>query len=131
MNAFNVDDLKGAEFSRTGENVTIKLSLKDQTDGLEGSKYSGSIGRGIGVVGNVPQLLEENKSSIPFKIDISNTTGSLAYSEAAIKVVADKDGKLVQDSCSWSYKAVVEAKKVKIELFNINGGGTVNYMLAY
>lgn len=129
MNEFCEDDITEATFKKAENgNVTITFKLKDQTDGLEGEKYEGTVGHGIGVVGNVPRLLKDNNVTIA---DISKASGSITYTNAVITVVADKTGKLIKDSCKWSYTASAWAKNVKIQGMTMNADGVVDYSLKY
>lgn len=130
MNVFCEDDIISAAFKKADNgNVTITLKLKDQTDGLEGEKYEGTVGHGIGVVGNVPQLLKDNNVTIA---DISKASGEITYTNAVITITADKDGMLIKGGCKWSYTATAWAKNVKIQGMTMkNADGVVDYSLTY
>lgn len=130
MNAFCEDDITSADFKKDDKgNVTITFKLKDQTDGLEGEKYEGTVGHGIGVVGNVPRLLKENDVTIA---DISKASGEITYTNAVITITADKDGKLIKKGCKWSYTATAWAKNVKIQGITMKSAdGVVDYSLTY
>lgn len=130
MNVLCEDDITLATFKKDDNgNVTITFKLKDQTDGLEGEKYEGTVGHGIGVVGNVPRLLKDNNVTIA---DISKASGEIAYTNAVITINADKDGKLIKKGCKWSYTATAWAKNVKIKgILDMNANGVVDYSLVY
>ena len=130
MNAVCEDDITSADFKKDDKgNVTITFKLKDQTDGLDGEKYEGTVGHGIGVVGNVPRLLKENDVTIA---DISKASGEITYTNAVITITADKDGKLIKKGCKWSYTATAWAKNVKIQGITMKSAdGVVDYSLTY
>lgn len=134
METFSADDIISADYQRNSDGtVTVTLNVKPQSDTLEGSRYEGPTGRAVGVVGDVPKLIED--SGATKYVDISKTTGGIAYSNTVIKIVVDDSLKLVKDKCTWTYTADghVEHLKVKviIGLNDVSGKGTVNYKLAY
>lgn len=135
METFSADDIISADCQKNSDGtVTVTLNVKPQSDTLEGSRYEGPTGRAIGVVGNVPQLIEEAGASD--YVDLSKTTGGIDYSNAVIKIVVDSSLNLVKGKCTWTYTAYGHAEHVNgnyngIEIKDASGNGTVNYKLAY
>lgn len=134
METFSADDLLDASYQKNSDGtITVTLKVKPQSDTLEGSKYEGPTGRAIGVVGNVPQLIED--SGATKYVDISKATGGIDYSNTVIKIVVDDSLNLVKGKCTWTYTADGHAEHVNVKvifgLSDVGGKGTVNYKLAY
>lgn len=132
-----VDDLESASYVENDDGtMTVTLNIKSQTDGLVGSKYEGPVGRAIGVVGDIPQVLKDTGTEDFVNVD--DTTAELVYDDAVIKVTVDENLKLVKDKCSWTYTVYGDVKNVDISYsalaINIkDGSGTaeIDYKLAY
>lgn len=135
METLSADDFLTAKYTKNSDGtVTVTMKVKPQSDTLVGSKYEGPTGRAIGVVGNVPQLIEEAGASD--YVDLTETTGGIDYSNAVIKIVVDSSLNLVKGKCTWTYTAYGHAEHVNgnyngFEIKDASGDGTVNYKLAY
>ncbi|MBQ8227720.1 MAG: dockerin type I repeat-containing protein [Clostridia bacterium] len=133
----SVDDLSSATYVVNDDGtVTVKLNVKPQTDTLEGSKYEGPVGRTIGVVGNIPQVVVD--TGVDDIVNVDNATGELAYEDASVTVTVDKDNKLVKGKCAWQYTVLGDIKGFDISYsalaINLENGaatGEIDYKLAY
>ncbi len=132
-----VDDLTAANYVANNDGtVTVTLNIKPQTDNLEGSKYEGPVGRTIGVVGNLPQVVVN--TGVNEFVNIDNATGELAYEDAFVTVTVDENNKLVKDKCLWQYTVIGDIKGFDISYsslgINIKNGaatGEIDYKLEY
>lgn len=131
------DDLTEADFVKNNDGtVTINLKVKSQTDTLEGSKYEGPVGKAIGVVGNIPQVVVD--TGVGEFVNVDNATGSLAYKDAFVSVTVDENNKLVKGKCVWQYTVLgdikgfdINYKPLAISIENGSATGEIDYILAY
>lgn len=131
------DDIVSATFVQNDNGtVTLNIRIKAQTDTLEGSKYEGPVGRAIGVVGNIPQVVVE--TGVDDFVNVDNASGELAYEDAFINVTVDENHKLVKGSCLWQYTVLGDIQGFDISYsalaINIKNGaatGEIDYKLAY
>ncbi|MCR5485605.1 MAG: hypothetical protein K6F09_08420 [Clostridiales bacterium] len=127
-----VDDIQSATATDDGTTTTITINLKEQTNGPKSDSYSGSVGRGIGVIDGVDTAINELKG---VTVDYSEGNISLRYSEPKIVVkVDDATGKI--KSGTWSFKVNVAIDNVKAKVVlvpvTLNGAkAVIDYSVKY
>lgn len=94
----SVSDTASTKAYQSGEYTVIEMTLKEQTDGAHGDRFSGTVGHAISVVGDLSVVAD----ALPmFNVDFDNADIKLRYSDAKLKVKINKDG--VIEKGTWSY----------------------------
>lgn len=132
-----VEDIASATYVVNEDStVTVTLAVNSQTDGLEGEKYGGPVGKSVGVIGNIPQVLEETGAD-EFA-DASDASAELKYENASVKVTVNENMELVKGKCTWEYtlygkveNADINYKPLGISINDASGTATVDYKKAY
>lgn len=108
-----VEDLQSATYVENEDGtVSVTLKIKGQTDSLVGEKHSGPVGKAIGVVGNIPQVIVNTGADKIVNVDDAEV--ELVYRDAQINVTVDADQKLVKGKCSWMYTVDGDVENVDI-----------------
>ena len=101
-------DAESVKAYKSGEYTVVEMKLKEQTDGIHGDRYSGTVGHAISVVGDISSVEE----ALPmFAIDFENADIKLHYKEPTLKVKINKDG--IIEKGTWSYT-------IKIDVANLH-----------
>lgn len=93
-------DIATAKAYASGENIVIEMTMIEQTDGAHGDRYSGTVGHSISVVGDISTVLDMLKDT-GISATVSDEGISMTYTKPQLKVLIDRDGKIVNGS--WSY----------------------------
>ena len=124
-------DVATAKAYKSGGYIVIEMTMKPQTDGIHGDRYSGTVGHAISVLGDISAVAE----ALPmFAIDFENAKMELKYVKPTVKVKINKDG--IIEKGTWSYSIditvehlFVEAVRLPIEAMVDSGYGTVDYLI--
>ncbi len=126
------EDVQSAKAYKSGESVVVEMTMKEQTDGIHGDRYSGTVGHAISVVGDISSV--EEALAKWFEIDFENGKVSLRYTKPTLKVKINKDG--VVEKGTWSYTIKVDVSNLKIaavrlpiEVMIDSAYGTVGYVI--
>lgn len=125
------DDVQSAKAYKSGEYTVVEMTMKEQTDGIHGDRYEGTVGHAISVVGDISSVAE----ALSFlNIDFENADIKLRYTQPKLKVKINKDG--IVEKGTWSYNIDitvsnlhVAAVKFPIEATVESGYGTVEYVI--
>ena len=123
------DDVQTAKAYKSGNYTVVEMTMKEQTDGIHGDRFSGTVGHAISVVGDISVVQDELPQ---FFIDFDNADLKLHYTKPTLKVKINKDG--VIEKGTWSYvldveleNLYIEAKRLPIKVMVKNGYGSVDY----
>lgn len=106
------DDVSSATAKSDGKYTTVRINLKDQTDGMNGKKDQGHVGHGIYILPGVQTAIDELNG---VDVDASQGEVKLHYNNAYIDVKIDNDtGKIV--SGKWHYTVDVSIDNVKAKI---------------
>lgn len=126
-----VSDAKSIKAYKSGKYTVIEMTMKEQTDGVHGDAYSGTVGHAIKVVGDLAVVQAEFPE---FNIGFEESDITLRYENAKLKVKIDENGMIA--SGEWSYTVFVnlqnlrvDAKKVPIGATVKKGHGSVDYKI--
>ena len=126
------EDVQSAKAYKSGEGIVVEMTMKEQTDGIHGDRYSGTVGHAISVVGDISSV--EEALAKWFKIDFENGKVSLRYTKPTLKVKINKDG--VVEKGTWSYTIKINVSNLKIaavrlpiEVMVDKAHGTVGYVI--
>lgn len=124
-------DVASAKAYKSGEYTVVEMTMVEQTDGVHGDTYSGTVGHAISVVGDV-SVNVGNALADYFVIDFENSDLTLKYSNPTLKVKINKNG--IIEKGTWSYTVDVDLKNLKIAGANVplevnvkSGYGSVDY----
>lgn len=105
-------DVTAATATADAQATTLKITLKEQTDGVNGVATEGPVGRGIGVLGGIDGVVKDLTDK-GLKIDLSKGSVELKYTNASITLKIDNaTGKIIEGL--WTHKTNVSVKNVKI-----------------
>ncbi|MBQ8016056.1 MAG: hypothetical protein IJ264_07740 [Clostridia bacterium] len=107
-------DISSAKAYAIGNKTAIEMVMHEQTDGATGDIHGGSVGHAIDVVGDI-SVVTGKLAELGLPIKISNEHTSIHYSNPVVKVIIDKNGKII--SGTWRYT-------VEIRLENYTAFGT-------
>ncbi len=92
-------DVSSAKAYETADGTVVEITLNEQTDSAASSTKDGSVSHGITVVGDLPSIMSQlREKGLPIDISVENTV--MTYTNPVIKVLVDKDGKIVKGT--WS-----------------------------
>lgn len=113
-------DCKTAKAYKSGDYTVVEMTMKDQTDGMYGDTFSGTVGHAISVVGGVEMVVEQFEGW-----DVVYEDGSIQihYTDAKLKVKINKNG--VIEKGTWSYVTTPEVNNLEIMGFAVNNAGCV------
>ncbi len=127
-----VTDAKSVKAYKSGEYTVIEMTMKEQTDGMHGDRYGGTVGHAISVVGDISSV--EEALAEWFDIDFENAKITLRYTEPTLRVRINKDG--IIEKGTWSYVIKIDvsnlhvaAVRLPIEAMVDSAYGTVGYVI--
>ncbi len=104
-------DVASAKIYKVGNNTSIEMTMKNQTDGAKTDIHSGSVGHAIDVVGDISVVTDE-LSELGLPIEIPSESTSIHYTNPVVKVVVDENGKIIKGT--WSYTVEIRLKNYKV-----------------
>ena len=106
-----VNDIQEAYASNSGDNIVVKLKMKDQTDKGQMAEAEGSVGHAIFVIGDLSTVMGQlSDSGLP--VEIQNENVSATYVDAVVNVTIDKDGNIINGT--WKYIVTIGLEKFKV-----------------
>ncbi len=127
-----VSDTKSVKAYKSGEYTVIEMTMKEQTDGAHGDRFSGTVGHAISVVGDLSVVAD----ALPmFNVDFDNADIKLHYANPKLRVKINKDG--IIEKGTWSYTVNVTIAELlasadafpAIEVLIKNAYGSVGYVI--
>lgn len=126
-----LSDTTSVKAYKSGEYTVVEMTLKEQTDGIHGDTFSGTVGHAISVVGDISSVAE----ALPmFAIDFENADIKLHYAKPKLKVKINKDG--IIEKGTWTYTVDVTvanlniaAVRLPIKAFVESAHGSVGYVI--
>ena len=91
------------------------MTLKNHTDDIHADQYSGTVGHGISVLGDISKVIAEFPQ---FDVDLSNAKIDIHYVNASLKVKINKDG--IIEKGTWQYTCDPDINNVKISGINVH-----------
>lgn len=126
------EDAQTAKAYKSGEYIVVEMKMKEQTDGIHGDRYSGTVGHAILVVGDISSV--EEALADWFEIDFENSQIKLRYTNPTVKVKINKNG--IIEKGTWSYvikinvlNLFVAAKNFPISAMVESAHGSVDYVV--
>ncbi len=124
-------DTKSVKAYKSGEYIVVEITMKEQTDGIHGDMFSGTVGHAISVVGDISAVAEALPQLV---IDFENADIKLHYSEPKLKVKINKNG--IIEKGTWTYTVNVDVKNLHVAGANLpleatakSAHGTVGYVI--
>ena len=106
------DDVASATAKSDGKYTTVRINLKEQTDGMNGKSKEGHVGHGISILDGVQKAIDELNG---VTVDASEGEIKLHYNNAYIDCKIDNEtGKIV--SGKWHYTVNVTINNVKVKI---------------
>ena len=115
-----VSDTQSVKAYKSGKYTVIEMTMKEQTDGIHGDKFSGTVGHAITVVGDISVVEQELPQ---FDIGFEESDITLRYANPTLKVKINENGMI--ESGEWSYRVVVNLKNLRVNAKRVPIGATV------
>ncbi len=113
-------DCKMAKAYKEGKYIIVEMELVNQTDGVYGEKFSGTVGHAISVVDGVAEAV----SKFPgFNINYQDADIKIHYTNARLKVKINNKG--VIEKGTWSYTVTPVVNDLYIEKIQVNDAGAI------
>lgn len=127
-----LSDMKSVKAYKSGEYTVVEMSMKEQTDGVNGDTFSGTVGHSISVVGDAEAAVTE---ALPqFNIGFEDADIKLHYSDPKLKVKINKDG--IIEKGTWTYTVnitvanlLISADGFPLEVLFESAKGSVDYVI--
>ena len=124
------DDVASATAKNDGKYTTIRINLKEQTDGMNGKSKEGHVGHGVSILDGVQTAIDELKG---VDVDASEGEIKLHYNNAYIDCKVDNaTGKVVSGKWHYTVNVTINNVKAKIGFISatLNGAkGVVEYQV--
>ncbi len=102
-------DAKSIRAYKSGEYTVIEMTMNEQTDGIHGDAYAGSVGHAITVLGDISKVLAEFPQ---FDVDVENADIDVHYVNATVKVRINQNG--IIEKGTWKYTCDPEIRHLDI-----------------
>ncbi len=104
-------DVTRAEAVSANGVTTIKLSIKEQTDGSDADSKAGPVGRAVGTLGSIDGALEE----LGAELTEGRDTVKLTYKNSSVKcTINEKTGKITTGAWVYSVHIFIGDAKAKL-----------------
>lgn len=125
------DDVQSAKAYKSGDYIVVEMTMKEQVDGVNGDRYSGTVGHAISVVGDLAVVQEALPQLV---IDFENANIRLQYKNPKVKVKINNEG--VIEKGTWSYEIYITlenlyvgGRRVPISATVKSAYGSVDYLI--
>ncbi len=113
-------DCKTAKAYKSGDYIVVEMTMKDQTDGVYGKTFEGTVGHGISVVNGVAEVAEQFSQ---FDIRYKEADIKIHYTDAVLMVKINDKG--VIEKGTWSYVCTPVVNDLYIEGLEVDDAGAV------
>lgn len=127
-------DWEKAEAVNDGTYTTIKVRVKTQTDGADGSAFEGPVGRTMTVLDGIQTAMDELPG---VSADFEHGRVEIEYQNPSMTVkIRNSTGEFVKGGCTWSYRVHptlyhLDGKMLGITVPLKNATGYVDYIMTY
>ena len=126
----SADDVASATAKSDGKYTTVRINLKEQTDGMNGKSREGHVGHGVSILDGVQTAIDELNG---VDVDASQGEIKLHYNNAYIDCKIDNEtGKVVSGKWHYTVNVTINNVKAKIGFISatLNGAkGVVEYQV--
>ncbi len=113
-------DCKTAKAYKSGNYIVVEMTMKDQTDGVYGNTFEGTVGHAISVVNGVAEVAEQFSQ---FDVRYKEADIKIHYTEAVLKVKINEKG--VIEKGTWKYVCTPVVNDLYIEGIEVDDAGAV------
>lgn len=115
-----VSDCKTAKAYKSGNYTVVEMTMKDQTDGVYGKTFEGTVGHAISVVNGVAEVAEQFSQ---FDVRYKEADIKIHYTDAVVKVKINEKG--VIERGTWKYVCTPVINDLYIEGLEVDDAGAV------
>lgn len=115
-----VSDCKTAKAYKSGDYTVVEMTMKDQTDGVYGKTFEGTVGHAISVVNGVAEVAEQFSQ---FDVRYKEADIKIHYTDAVLKVKIGNNG--IIEKGTWKYVCTPVVNDLYIEGIEVDGAGAV------
>ncbi len=113
-------DCKTAKAYKSGNYTVVEMTMKDQTDGVYGKTFEGTVGHAISVVNGVAEVAEQFSQ---FDVRYKDADIKIHYTDAVVKVKINE--KCVIEKGTWKYVCTPVINDLYIEGLEVDDAGAV------
>lgn len=115
-----VSDCKTAKAYKSGNYTVVELTMKDQTDGVYGKTFEGTVGHAISVVNGVAEVAEQFSQ---FDVRYKEADIKIHYTDAVVKVKINENN--IIEKGTWKYVCTPVINDLYIEGLEVDDAGAV------
>lgn len=115
-----VSDCKTAKAYKSGNYIIVEMTMKDQTDGVYGKTFEGTVGHAISVVNGVAEVAEQFSQ---FDVRYKEADIKIHYTDAVVKVRINEND--VIEKGTWKYVCTPVINDLYIEGLEVDDAGAV------
>lgn len=115
-----VSDCKTAKAYKSGKYVVVEMTMKDQTDGVYGKTFEGTVGHAISVVNGVAEVAEQFSQ---FDVRYKEADIKIHYTDAVVKVKINEND--IIEKGTWKYVCTPVINDLYIEGIEVDDAGAV------
>lgn len=118
-------DLQSAKAYKSGNYIIVEMRPKEQTDGIDGDVFSGTVGHAISVVDGVDDVLKEFPK---LNVNLDEALIAINYTKPVVKVKINNNG--IIEKGTWSYTVDVDVENLEIEKISVKtADALVDYVI--
>lgn len=103
-------DVASAKAYKSGKNIAIEMTVKEQVSGPRENNQSGSVGHVIDTVGDIGVVVDQLKD-LGMPLELSDNDTKIYYTNPTVKVLVDEDGKIINGT--WKYTVEIRMDNYK------------------
>lgn len=113
-------DCKTAKAYKSGNYIVVEMRMVDQTDGVYGKTFEGTVGHAISVVNGVAEVAEQFSQ---FDVRYKEADIKIHYTDAVVKAKINENG--VIEKGTWKYVCTPVINDLYIEGIEVDDAGAV------
>jgi len=103
-------DIASAKAYKSGKNIAVEMTMKEQVSGPRENAQSGSVGHVIDTVGDIGVVVDQLKD-LGMPLELSEKDTKIYYTNPTVKVLVNSDGKIVNGT--WKYTVEIRMDNYK------------------
>lgn len=103
-------DIASARAYKSGKNIAVEMTMKEQVSGPRENAQSGSVGHVIDAVGDIGVVVDQLKD-LGMPLELSEKDTKIYYTNPTVKVLVNSDGKIINGT--WKYTVEIRMDNYK------------------
>ncbi len=103
-------DVATAKAYKSGKNIAVEMTMKEQVSGPREDALSGSVGHAINAVGDIGVVIDQLKD-LGMPLELSEKETKIYYTNPTVKVLVNSDGEIINGT--WKYTVEIRMDNYK------------------